>query len=96
MATDGLIEMNSFVLSLEAKAWKRRGKTFIQRTRVEWARYYAEKREMEDAEAIYWYQYEEAERRGDFDDVRASDTDGEPLDPEIMAIVEAMENEVSA
>jgi hypothetical protein len=53
MATDGLIEMNSFVLSLEAKAWKRRGKTFIQRTRVEWARYYAEKREMEDTEAIY-------------------------------------------
>jgi hypothetical protein len=54
---------------------------------------------MEDAEAIAWHQYEEAERRGDFDDPDGWDPDApepdfepecmddEPLDPEIMAVV---------
>ena len=82
---------------------------------------------MENAEAIAWHQYEEAERRGDFDDLddwdpdapepdwdlqdlepefldeepdfddeEALDMDDEPLDPEIMAVVEAMEGEVIA
>ena len=68
-----------FVLNLEAKAWKRRGKTFIQRTRIEWARYYAQKWEMENAEAVYWHDYEEAERCGDFNDLDDWDVD-EPED----------------
>jgi hypothetical protein len=54
-----------FVMKLEAKAWKPKGKTFIQRTRAEWAQYYATKREAEDAEAIARHDYEEAEQNGD-------------------------------
>jgi hypothetical protein len=33
------------MMGLQAKAWKPKGKTFIQRSPVEWAKYYAEKRE---------------------------------------------------
>jgi hypothetical protein len=41
-----------FVMGLQAKAGKPQGKTFIQRSRVEWAKYYAEKREQEALEEL--------------------------------------------
>jgi hypothetical protein len=40
-----------FGLSLQAKAWKPKGKTYVHRERWEWRKFYEEKREMENAEA---------------------------------------------
>jgi hypothetical protein len=41
-----------FVMGLAAKAWRPKGKTFVQRSRVEWAKYFAEKREQEALEEL--------------------------------------------
>jgi hypothetical protein len=54
-----------FAMNLEAKAWKPKGKTFIQRSRVEWAKFYAEKRAQESWEEVACAEYEEAVDRGD-------------------------------
>jgi Bifunctional DNA primase/polymerase, N-terminal len=106
-----------FVMRLSIPKRRKPGDN-VKRSRKEWAICRAEQR---DAEAIYWRDYEaaersgelldaadearmEAERRGDFDDLddwspdlepEFFETEDEPLDPEIMADIEAMESEVN-
>jgi hypothetical protein len=57
-----------FVMRLSIPEQRGRGNsgTYVKRTRREWAVYRAEQR---DLEAMFWTQFEEAETRGDLDDL---------------------------
>jgi hypothetical protein len=72
-----------FVPRLDVPKARNPSKPYVKRTRKEWAEY---RERLREEEALYWAQYEAAERSGEFDDLDWNPDDcGREATPEEVA-----------